>query len=95
MWRMWGVCCPLLMAEESKVAFERQKEEIDALHRAQEKAEARISHVYNELRHSEKELRVLEKELQEVDQIERDLQELTHERELLQKVSNQEEPYSI
>jgi hypothetical protein len=31
-----------LFAEESKVAFERQKEEIDALHRAQEKAEARI-----------------------------------------------------
>lgn len=30
----------------------------------QEKAEARISHVYNELRESEKELRVLERELQ-------------------------------
>lgn len=52
----------------------------------QEKAEARISHVYNELRESEKELRVLERELQEIDQIERDLQELTHERELLHQV---------
>jgi uncharacterized membrane protein len=46
----------------------------------------RCSHVYNELRESEKELRVLEKELQEIDHIERDLQELTHERELLHQV---------
>lgn len=68
------------------MAFERQKEEIDALHRAQEKAEARISHVYSELKESEKELRTLERELQEIDQIERDLKELSHERELLHAV---------
>ena len=72
------------LIEESKVAFERQQEEIDALHRAQQSAEARISHIHAELRDSEQELSVLERELQEIDQIEDDLQELTHERKLLQ-----------
>ena len=74
----------LKLIEESKVAFERQQEEIDALHRSQEKAESRVSHIHVELREAEKELSVLERELQEIDQIERDLHELTHERELLQ-----------
>ena len=71
------------MIEESKLAFERQEEEIDAPYRAQEKAEARVSHIHSELKESESELLVLEKELQEIDQIERDLQNLTHERDLL------------
>merc|ERR1719198_2811847 len=74
----------LKLIEESKVAFERQQEEIDALHRSQGKAESRVSHIHVELREAEKELSVLERELQEIDQIERDLHELTHERELLQ-----------
>lgn len=73
----------LQLIEESKVAFERQQEEIDALHRAQERAEARVSHIHAELKDSEKELVVLERELQEIDQIERDLQNLTHERDLI------------
>eukprot|EP01041_Mallomonas_annulata_P003889 gene3889-7762_t len=73
----------LKLIEESKVAFERQQEEIDALHRAQEKAEARVSHIYADLKESEKELSVLERELQEIDHIEKDLLVLTHERELL------------
>ena len=74
----------LELINESKIAFERQSEEIDALHRAQEKSEARVSHIHQELKESEKELTVLEKELQDIDQIEKDLQELTHERLLLQ-----------
>lgn len=73
----------LQLIEESKTAFERQQEEIDALHRAQERAEARVSHIHAELKESEKELLVLERELQEIDQIERDLQVLTHERDVL------------
>lgn len=73
----------LQFIEESKQAFERQQEEIDALHRAQERAEARISHIHAELKDSEKELVILERELQEIDQIERDLQVLTHERNVL------------
>ena len=73
----------LKMIEESKVAFERQQEEIDALHRAQERAEARVSHIHAELKDSEKELVILERELQEIDQIERDLQIMTHERDVL------------
>ena len=75
----------LKLIEESKVAFERQQEEIDALHRAQERAEARVSHIHADLKESEKELLVLEKELQEIDHIERDLQTLTHERDILTK----------
>jgi hypothetical protein len=71
------------MIEESKAAFERQKEEIDALHRAQERAEGRVSFIYTELKDSEQELVVLERELQEIDQIERDLLTLTHERDIL------------
>ncbi|KAJ8600447.1 hypothetical protein CTAYLR_001433 [Chrysophaeum taylorii] len=75
----------LRLIEESKVAFERQREEIDLLHRAQEKAESRVSHINAELRESEKELGALERELQEIDEIERDLRELTHEREVLRQ----------
>jgi DNA repair exonuclease SbcCD ATPase subunit len=89
--RRWEAATPgperiklgLQLIDESKAAFERQQEEIDALHRAQERAEARVSHIHEELKDSEKELGVLERELQEIDQIERDLVTLTHERELL------------
>lgn len=73
----------LELIEESKVAFERQQEEIDALHRAQERAEARVSHIHAEMKDAEKELSVLERELSEIDQIERDLQTLSHEKDLL------------
>jgi hypothetical protein len=73
----------LQFIEESKQAFERQQEEIDALHRAQERAESRVSQIHSELKESEKELIILERELQEIDQIERDLQILTHERNIL------------
>ena len=59
----------LKLIEESKIAFERQQEEIDALHRAQEKAENRVSHIHVELKEAEKELSVLERELQEIDQV--------------------------
>jgi len=75
----------LKLIEESKVAFERQQEEIDALHRAQERAEARVSHIHAELKESEKELVILERELQEIDQIEKDLAIMTHERDVLSK----------
>merc|ERR1711871_1588056 len=73
----------LKLIEESKRAFEQQEEEINALHRAQEKAEARVSHIHAELKENEKELIVLERELAEIDQIERDLAQMTHERDLL------------
>jgi t-SNARE complex subunit (syntaxin) len=42
-----------------------------------------VSSIHSELKESEKELLVLEKELQEIDQIERDLSTLTHERDLI------------
>ena len=73
----------LKLVEDSKLAFERQQEEIDALHRAQEQAETRVSQIHEGLRDSERELAVLERELQEIDQIEQDLHELTHETEML------------
>jgi len=74
----------LKLIEESKRAFEQQEEEIQALHRAQEKAEGRVSHIHKELKENEKELLVLERELAEIDSIERDLSQMTHERDLLQ-----------
>jgi type II secretory pathway component PulM len=49
----------------------------------QERAEARVSFIHAELKDSEQELVVLERELQEIDQIERDLVTLTHERNIL------------
>jgi hypothetical protein len=89
--RKWEATAPgpdriklgLEFIEESKIAFERQQEEIDALHRAQEKAEARVSRIHADLKDSEKELQILERELVEIDQIERELQTLTHERDIL------------
>lgn len=53
------------------------------MHRAQEKAEARVSHIHSELKENEKELIILERELAEIDQIEQDLAEMTHEKNLL------------
>merc|ERR1711871_477349 len=78
-----GIKLGLKLIEESKRAFEQQEEEINALHRAQEKAEARVSHIHAELKENEKELIVLERELAEIDQIERDLAQMTHEKDLL------------
>ena len=46
------------LIEESKNAFEAQQEEINALHRAQERAEMRVSEVHAELKESEGELRL-------------------------------------
>uniref|UniRef100_K3WQ57 SAM domain-containing protein n=1 Tax=Globisporangium ultimum (strain ATCC 200006 / CBS 805.95 / DAOM BR144) TaxID=431595 RepID=K3WQ57_GLOUD len=73
----------LKMIEGSKQAFERQQNEIDALHRAQEAVERQVSTIHSELQESEQELAVLERELQEIDQLEMDLRELTHEAEML------------
>ncbi|EQC39672.1 hypothetical protein SDRG_03101 [Saprolegnia diclina VS20] len=69
--------------EASKVEFERQQKEIDALHRAQASAERKVSEIHASLTDAQKELSVLERELQEIDQIETDLHELTHEAEML------------
>ena len=44
-----------------------------------------MSHIHSELKENEKELIVLERELSEIDQIERDLAQMTHERDLLQQ----------
>ncbi|CAM9236976.1 unnamed protein product [Choristocarpus tenellus] len=56
----------LKMIEDTKITFERQQGEIAALHRAQEKAEARISSIHHQLKMSESELGVLESELAQV-----------------------------
>lgn len=73
----------LKMIEGTKQAFERQQNEIDALHRAQEAVERHVSTIHSELQDSEKELAILERELQDIDQLESDLHELTHEAEML------------
>ena len=81
----------LSLISASKEAFEHQRQDIDALHRAQELAEARVSEIHLDLRESEKELGVLEHELAELDQIEKDLQELTNEQEMLANEGAQED----
>ena len=55
------------MISNSRDLMERQQEEIDLLHRAQEKAESRASMICQELKDSEKELRLLENELDLMD----------------------------
>jgi len=68
------------LIQESKSAFTSQQDEIDALHRAQERAETRVSKIHAGLKESEKELSVLEQELQDMDHLEHDLHELAHEK---------------
>ena len=68
------------LIQESKLAFESQQEEIDELHRAQEKAEDRVSKIHAGLQESEKELAVLERELKDIDHLDRTLHELAHEK---------------
>ncbi|CAB1101509.1 unnamed protein product [Ectocarpus sp. CCAP 1310/34] len=71
----------LRMIEDTKVgrarfvAFVKQQGEIAALNRAQEKAEARVSSIHHQLTASESELSVLEREMAE----------LTHERDLISR----------
>ncbi|GBG33418.1 Ankyrin repeat domain-containing protein 27 [Hondaea fermentalgiana] len=72
----------LSLIEDSKAAFSAQQEEIDALHRAQERAETRVSQVHAGLEESERELAILEQELRDVDQLDETLHELTHEKAL-------------
>ena len=84
--RMWSNAEPgpariklgLEFIQDSRNAFERQREEIDTLHRAQEKAETRVSHIYNELKDSEKELVYLERQMEDIDHQEHDFGEDFH-----------------
>jgi len=59
----------LNMIQESKDEFERHRVEIDTLHRAQEKAEAKVTKIYEELKESEQDLHRLEEELREIDKV--------------------------
>ncbi|CAM9709187.1 unnamed protein product [Hapterophycus canaliculatus] len=68
-----------------QVAFMKQQGEIAALNRAQEKAEARVSSIHHQLKASESELSVLEGEMAGIDHIERELVQLTHERDLISR----------
>lgn len=84
--RQWDRAAPgperlklgLTMIEGAKENFERQRQEIDALHRAQERAEGRVTEIQAGLKESEAELHTLERELREVDQLDADLREMTH-----------------
>lgn len=73
------------MIEETKEAFERQREEIDALHRAQEKAELKVNEIHSNLKDSENDLLQLEGELKEIDKLENEVDEISHEQSLLKK----------
>ena len=59
----------LKLIEKSKDEFERHREEIDTLHRAQEKAETKVNQIYREIKESEEELHRLEEELKHINNI--------------------------
>ncbi len=75
----------LRLIENSKESFERQRQELNSLHRKQMSAEANVSVIHANLVESEKDLKLLEKELQDIDQLDQDLRELTHEKALFDK----------
>ena len=85
----------LTLIDETKDAFTTQQEEINALHRAQERAETRVSEIHEGLKESEEELRILERELQDIDTLDRELHELTHEKAMLEaKVQDAEDKHA-
>ena len=101
--RLWESTAPgperlklgLNLIDETKDAFTTQQEEINALHRAQERAETRVSEIHEGLKESEEELRVLERELQDIDTLDRELHELTHEKSMLEaKVADAEDKHA-
>ena len=102
--RLWESTAPgperlklgLNLIDETKDAFTTQQEEINALHRAQERAETRVSEIHEGLKESEEELRVLERELQDIDTLDRELHELTHEKSMLEaKVADAEDKHAV
>ena len=88
--RMWQKSEPgperlelgLKLVKKSEERFKEHRQEIEKLHQKQERTEARVSLIHAGLKQSEKELAKLEEELQQIDQLDRDLKELTHEKEL-------------
>ena len=101
--RLWESTAPgperlklgLTLIDETKDAFTTQQEEINALHRAQERAETRVSEIHEGLKESEEELKVLERELQDIDTLDRELHELTHEKSMLEsKVNDAEDKHA-
>ncbi|CAM9197345.1 unnamed protein product [Chrysoparadoxa australica] len=78
------------LIEDTKTSFTKQQQEIDLLHRAQEKAESRVSAIHRELAESQSDLATLERELAKVDDLEHQLAHITHERDLLQRTAKGE-----
>ena len=66
------------MIQESKQAFGRHKKEISALNRAQTRTEHRVRRIHQGLRESQKELGVIERELNDIDQLDRELAVMIH-----------------
>lgn len=73
--RIWATTEPgparielgLRLIKESQDEFERQRDDIDGLHRAQEIAETRVNRMFRTLKESEKELAHLQKELDDLE----------------------------
>ena len=71
------------LIDESKKAFKSQQEEIDSLHRAQERAERRVGEIFAGLKESEAELASLEQELVSINELDKSLFELSEEKRSL------------
>ena len=73
--RIWATTEPgparielgLRLIKESQDEFERQRDDLDGLHRAQEIAETRVNRMFRTLKESEKELAHLQKELDDLE----------------------------
>lgn len=80
-----------MLIEETKESFDRQKDEIDGLHKAQERVETKIKELNTTIKESEVELVQLENELKNIDQLESEVQKLSHDQQILQsKIKNDE-----
>ena len=78
------------MIQESKQAFSRHKKEISALNRAQTRTEHRVRRIHQGLRESKKELNVIERELADIDQLDRELQVMVHDPAMIEAQSYNE-----
>ena len=61
------------LIQKSREEFKNKRNEIDSLHSAQEKVESSINLIYKELRDSEKELDLITSEMEEIDLVEKNI----------------------
>jgi predicted nucleic acid-binding Zn-ribbon protein len=95
--KTWHVTAPgpdrlklgMQILTHSKDAYDRQKHEIEALHRAKARAETRISAINTGLQESESELATIQRELSAIDQLEAQVVDLARQESKLKDEMDQ------